>query len=123
MPRPAPSRLTYVSVTAAVQRVGAVDGVPLRVLPMLTIRGTVRCTSWPGCRRAALVLVDDRVAVGLEAAAALDHELALDLRRVEARRGEERERRRVDGDRRRLDRRGLLLTSVPELVVEHDARS
>ncbi len=71
-------------------------------------------------RGAVLVLVDDRVTGGLEQVAALDHQLSLDLRRVEAGRREERERRRVDGHRRRLDRREHGL-EVAELVVDEEA--
>ena len=55
------------------------------------------------CRGAALVVVDDRVAVRLVLVAAADDQPALDRRGVGARVGLERERRRVDRHVGRLD--------------------
>ena len=68
-------------------------------------------------RAALLVVHDDLVAGALELVAAADREPPEDLARVEVARGLERERQRVDGDRRRLDLLGALLP-VPEAVLD-----
>ena len=71
---------------------------------------------------AVLVVDDDPVAGGLDLLTALDGQPAPDARDVEARRLDERERRRVDLDRRRLDQ--LLVDLQPagfvgDLQVRH----
>ena len=55
MPRPVLSRLRYVSVSGdAVSVSCAKIGVPFGSSPISTIRGIVRCTSWPGSSAAPL---------------------------------------------------------------------